>query len=153
MAVLAFVSCKTNIRNGQNTRLEEGKQSETSPVPCDLNRYQALSETHFVQQTLITLGKPTYPAEALRDSVEGLVNVEIVVDAIGTVVAAFALNGPILLRKAAAAGALACKFKRNFGFPTPGQIPYRRATLPYLFVLSTTKKVDDVHCIVVRPSD
>ena len=152
IAVLTCVSCHSSTGEGQKLGAEDRKQVEERPAPCNIDSYHAVSETQFVQRTIVTLAKPSYPAGALKRGVEGPVSVDILVDKTGRVVKACALNGPELLRRAAVAGALACKFKENFGSLTPARTPYRRDTLPYLFVLDPAKKVDEVHNIVVRPT-
>jgi hypothetical protein len=152
IAVLTSALCHGSAGDGLESGAEERKGVEERPAPCDTDSYHAVSETHFVQRTIVTLAKPSYPAEALKRGVEGSVSVDIVVDKTGSVVKACALNGPELLRRAAEKGALACKLKENFGSPTPVRTPYRRDTLPYLFVLDPAKKVDEVHHIVVRPT-
>jgi hypothetical protein len=150
LAALASGLCQAGTGEAQETGVQSQKGDHQ--VPCDIAGYHALSETHFVQRTVVTLAKPSYPTEALKRGVEGAVLVDILVDRAGNVVKACALSGPELLRKSAEAAALACKFKKNFGGSSPPKTPYRRDTLPYLFVLDPAKKIDDVHHIVVQPT-
>jgi Gram-negative bacterial TonB protein C-terminal len=154
LAMLTCAACQGNRDRGQAAvprQTSETSRNQARPG-CDIDTYPALIETHFVQRTMVTLAKPSYPTEALKSGIQGSVPVAILVDKTGTVVKACAADGPELLRAAAEKGALACKFKKNFGGIGPGRTPYRRDTLPYLFVLDPNKKVDEIHNIVVRPT-
>ena len=136
-----------------------GAQPERKPGPrqqptgCDIDSFKAPTESHFVQRNIIRIARPVYPEQAAKQGVEGVVNVDILVDKSGTVIRACALSGPSPLYKAAEQAALACKFKKNFGSPHAVRTGYRRDVLPYMFVLDRERKVGDIHYIVVRPEE
>jgi TonB family protein len=58
----------------------------------------------------ISLPKPIYPEAARRAHVQGVVNVEVVVDVSGRVISARAVSGPALLHEAAVAAARQARF-------------------------------------------
>ena len=144
-----LLGCPQSAKETQSNHAGEG--SGQAQGICDIDQYQAPRVTHFVQGAIIRIGRPSYPPDALKRSVEGQVNVDILIDREGTVVKACALDGPPELRKAAEIGALSCKFKENFGLAKPGPRPYQRDVISYLFVADPRRQVDEGHSIVVRP--
>jgi hypothetical protein len=117
-----------------------------------LSGYHAVREVHFAQRAIVLIAKPIYPSEALRNGERGAVNVDIIIDRDGNVVAACPLNGSASLQLVARKAALACKFKKNFARDVPAQHEYQRDVITYLFVPSRSEKVDEAHYIVVRPT-
>lgn len=128
-----------------------GQRVGAGPDPCDLTKYRAIREVHFAQRSIVLIGRPVYPPEALKAGQGGIVNVDIVIDRDGNVHDACALSGPPSLQMSAQKAAFACKFKKNFGRPQSVKHQYQRDVITYLFVPSQSEKVDELHYIVVRP--
>ena len=139
----------------KQTPSPSGAQTATKPptTACSLDKHKAIREVHFAQRAMTLMAKPTYPAEALENGDEGVVNVDMIIDRDGNVVEACPLSGPSSLRSAAQKAALACKFKSNFGLDEPARNQYRRDLITYLFVPSASRQVDETHHIVVRPKN
>ena len=155
LLLMAICACGQEKR-GERADAAGDSQPTTAaehPTGCDLSGYNALREVDFAQRAIVLIAKPPYPPEALRNGQGGSVNVDIVINRDGNVIAACALNGPALLQPAAQKAALSCKFKKYFGRTAPAKHEYQRDVITYLFVPSQSEKADESHYIVVRPSN
>lgn len=154
MCFCGICACGQGNKGSRAEARSDGQQIPAADAPkgCDLSGYNALREVHFVQRSIVLIAKPLYPPEALKEGQGGSVNVDIVINRDGNVIAACALNGPASLQPAAQKAALSCKFKKYFGRSAPTKHEYQRDVLTYLFVPSESEKVDEGHYIVVRPS-
>jgi protein TonB len=86
-----------------------------------------------LNSTALNLPAPTYPDQAKRMRVSGVVVVEVVIDETGKVISAFATSGPVALRDAAIQAALKARFS-----PTKlsGQPVKVSGTINYKFSLA-----------------
>lgn len=94
---------------------------------CDFSSYKPITVSHYVQYAVVSKVKPEYPEEAVRGNVQGEIQVRIIVDKNGNVVAACALNGNKILREASEKAAKQWKFKDE------GRKYYVRAQISFLF--------------------
>jgi TonB family protein len=101
-----------NIEVEQRSNLLAQKSSNDE---CDFTAYQPVRESHFVQRTVRKKVKPIYPHEAATRSVQGWVNVKILINRDGNVEKARAVDGDQTLKNAAEKAALQWKFKPYFG--------------------------------------
>lgn len=77
--------------------------------------------------------KPVYPAMAIKTRVQGVVNVQILVDEKGRVLSAHAYSGHVLLRQAAEQAALQTRFSPTFLSEEPVKVS---GTITFNFVLN-----------------
>jgi TonB family protein len=81
-----------------------------APVSAPKKLPRAPISAGVLNSKAISKPSPAYPAAAVRERVEGVVSVAIVIDEEGKVMAAEAVGGPELLREAAVAAALKSRF-------------------------------------------
>jgi len=81
------------------------------PLPPKTEPAPKIVASGIVNGKALTLAKPEYPAAAKAAGVSGRVDVQVVIDELGNVVSAKAINGPELLRDSAATAALQSKFR------------------------------------------
>lgn len=146
--LVILCSCGTQT-NPQKSHPTFAADPPFSHVDCDIDHYGAIREVHLVSRALVVLAKPTYPQEAVKKRIEGQVFVKILVDPSGAVIRACGDGNPILSR-AAERAALACKFKKNFGWPD-AQKGFRVDSLAYLFTFQSPTSEEVKHFIVIRP--
>jgi len=109
-----------------------GGSARGAPVSAPKNLPRASVSGGVLNGKAISKPAPAYPAAAVKERVEGVVTVAIVIDEEGKVMAAEAVGGPELLREATVAAALKARFS-----PTrlSGQPVKISGLLTYNFVL------------------
>ena len=153
LLLMAICACRQVERGAGSGGDNQPSPAAEQPRGCDLSGYNAHREVHFAQRAIVLIAKPVYPPEALRNGHGGSVNVDIVVNRDGSVIAACALNGPVLLQPAAQKAALSCKFKKHFGRGAPTKHAYQRDVITYLFIANQSERAEEGRYIVVRPSN
>ncbi len=78
--------------------LESGLKAQEAASPAKI---QAKVPAEVMERLLVHRVAPTYPAEARKRNLQGIIAVDIVVDREGSVVSMHALNGPEILARAA----------------------------------------------------
>lgn len=110
----SIAATRTRPADGRPRRVREPK---LSPVPVDGTTLLAAASRRVT---------PNYPASARSAGVEGIVVVEVTVDASGKVASAEAVSGPSHLRAESERAARGWEF-RPFGHPVTGSISFRFA--------------------------
>lgn len=120
------------------TQTIDSKTKDTNEK-CDFSTFKPFNVSHFVQTSLKTKFKPSYPSEAIRQGLQGKISVKILVDRDGNVVKARAFNGDDLPRRTAEDAALKWKFKRKV---VAGQESFVEADISFNFVLDKNDSTD-----------
>ena len=139
--------------NASRSVNEPGSQKvKASTNECDFSSYKAIREDHFVRRAIAKSGKPLYPTEAVREGIQGWVNVRILVNRSGDVEKACAIDGDEKLKTISENAALQWKFKPNFGLSSPGRSLYREDVIAFRFVLNKPEKtVSKANVVTVQP--
>jgi TonB family protein len=112
---------KPQERDSEGTKKEQGSgQEEPNPQP----------EPKFINAEMIEEVKPIYPERAIQQRASGLVTVQVTINEKGDVIHAKAIDGDMLLRKAAEEAAMKCKFKPA---TEDGRPVVSRAKIPFSF--------------------
>jgi TonB family protein len=94
------------------TAATPNKPSSTPAKPAETgDEDDFLSDVGMLNGRAISLPKPTYPVEALKNRISGQVQVKVTLDESGKVVSAEAMFGPEALRAAAVEAAKRARFK------------------------------------------
>lgn len=111
--------------------------AQSPATTCDFSRYNYFQMDHFLPLGFLRQMQPIYPKAALSVGASGPVQVDIIVDAKGTVRDACVVKGNPLLRAAALSAAKDTKFKPNFGLSSPQsrRLKYIKSELFFNFVL------------------
>ena len=106
---------------------------DSSPT-CDFSSYKPLIISHALLNAVVKRVEPKYPGGGhLR--VQSEVEVKIIVDRKGNVVASCATRGHPLLRASAVHAAREWKFKPNFGFTNKPKRKYVQSFIVFNFKL------------------
>jgi TonB family protein len=152
---LATVACSTSgsdrkqpgdLDSSAAPTSDRTSSQRSSRIECDLASYPAVSITHFIQTDLVQASKPTYPAKAVRDGIEGDVRVAVLVDSRGHVFRSCAIAGAEQLADSAAKAALHLRFK-----PNPGRKRYVYEIIQYRFALVRRLDTQAKPYILVQP--
>lgn len=121
-----------NARSGASAPPVVKLDSEPPPPPTARSILKPVSGG-VLNGAAVSLPSPSYPETAKRLRMSGVVSVEVVVDEIGKVISARAINGPSALREAAVQAALRARFT-----PTKlsGQPVKVTGSIDYKFTLS-----------------
>jgi outer membrane biosynthesis protein TonB len=106
--------------------------AQDSNPACDFSGYKPIVISHVVWTDVVKRVEPEYPLGG-RVRVQSEVEVKIVVDRKGDVVAACATRGHPLLRVSAVQAAREWKFKPNFGFTKKPKRKYMQTFIVFHF--------------------
>lgn len=146
MLLISFLPC-CQVSSGKGskesvtptpTKQVDSKAKDTNEK-CDFSAFKPFNVSHFVQTSLKTKFKPSYPSEAMRQGLQGKISVKILVDRDGNVVKACAFNGDDILRRTAEGAALKWKFKRKV---VAGRESFVEAGISFNFVLDKNDSTD-----------
>lgn len=143
---------QANVNGSRAGNEVSSEKAKVSTGECNFSAYKAIREDHFVRRALVKSTKPLYPPEAVREGIQGWINVRILVNRSGDVEKACAIDGDENLKTVSEDAALQWKFKPNFGLSSPGRNSYREDVIAFHFLLDKLEKpVSKANVVTIQP--